>query len=132
MRRNRATSFLKEFNDFILKGNVVDLAIAVVIGGAFGKIIESLIADIITPLLLKPALQAAKVEDLSKLSLEGILYGKFLATTLNFIVIAFVMFLIIRTIAAVKRNEEAAAEPSSQDKLILSLDRVAEAIENKL
>jgi large conductance mechanosensitive channel len=138
MRRNRAKSFLQEFKDFALKGNVVDLAIAVIIGGAFGKIIESFIADIVTPLLLKPALEAAKVQDLASLSLGGVLYGKFLAATLNFVVIAFVIFLMIRLIAATKREEaieEITPEPTAQDiaqeRLISSLDRVAHALEEK-
>jgi large conductance mechanosensitive channel len=139
MRRNRARSFFQEFRDFAIKGNVIDLAIAVIIGGAFGKIVESLIGDIVTPLLLKPALQAAKVEDLAKLSLGGILYGKFIAATLNFIIIAFVIFLMIRAIEATKRKEvEEAATPEptaqeiAQERLIMSLDRVAEALETKL
>ena len=54
--------FVKEFKEFAIKGNVVDLAIAVVIGGAFGKIVSSLIDDVITPLLLKPALDAAHLK----------------------------------------------------------------------
>ncbi len=139
MRRNRARSFFQEFRDFAIKGNVIDLAIAVIIGGAFGKIVESLIGDIVTPLLLKPALQAAKVEDLAKLSLGGILYGKFIAATLNFIIIAFVIFLMIRAIETIKRKEvveaatpEPTAQEIAQDRLIMSLDRVAEALETKL
>ena len=59
--------FIKEFKDFALKGNIVDLAVAVVIGGAFGAIISSFVDDVITPLLLAPALKAANVEDLDKL-----------------------------------------------------------------
>ena len=139
MRRNRARSFFQEFRDFAIKGNVIDLAIAVIIGGAFGKIVESLIGDIVTPLLLKPALQAAKVEDLAKLSLGGILYGKFIAATLNFIIIAFVIFLMIRAIETIKRKEvveaatpEPTAQEIAQERLIMSLDRVAEALETKL
>lgn len=138
MRRNRAKSFFQEFRDFAIKGNVIDLAIAVIIGGAFGKIVESLIADIVTPLILKPALEAAKVEDLAKLSLGGILYGKFMAATLNFVIIAFVIFLMIRAIEATKRKEvaeevtpEPTAQEIAQDRLITSLDRVAKALETK-
>jgi large conductance mechanosensitive channel len=112
LRRGRTatTGFITEFQEFLTKGNVVDLAVAVIIGGAFGKIIESFIADIVTPAILKPALAAAKVDDLAKLSFEGILYGKFLAAVLNFVVIAFVIFLAIKAIAAAKRQEEAEAE----------------------
>jgi large conductance mechanosensitive channel len=138
MRRNRAKSFLQEFKDFALKGNVIDLAIAVIIGGAFGKIVESFVADIVTPLLLKPALEAARVQDLAGLSLGGILYGKFLAATLNFVVIAFVIFLMIRLITATKREEaieevtpEPTAQELAQDRLISSLDRLSESLKNK-
>jgi len=138
MRRNRAKSFLQEFKEFILKGNVVDLAIAVIIGGAFGKIIESFIADIVTPLLLKPALEAARVNDLASLSLGGVLYGKFLAATLNFMVIAFVIFLLIKVMAATKREEaieeitpDPTAQEIAQERLIASLERVAKSLENK-
>jgi large conductance mechanosensitive channel len=137
MRRNRGKGFLQEFKEFALKGNVVDLAIAVIIGGAFGKIIESFIADIVTPLLLKPALEAAKVQDLASLSLGGILYGKFLAATLNFFVIAFVIFLLIKVIAAAHRQEvvEQATEPTpqelAQERLISSLDRLSDSLDTK-
>jgi large conductance mechanosensitive channel len=60
--------FLKEFKEFAVKGNVIDLAVAVVIGGAFGKIVSSFIDDVITPLLLKPALEAAHLSNLSELT----------------------------------------------------------------
>jgi large conductance mechanosensitive channel len=112
LRRGRTatTGFLAEFQEFITKGNVIDLAVAVIMGGAFGKIVESFIADIVTPAILKPALDAANVQDLAKLSISGILYGKFLAAVINFAVISFVIFLIIKAIAASKKQEEAEAE----------------------
>lgn len=131
MRRTRVNSFFQEFKEFVLRGNVVELAVAVIVGGAFGKIVESFIADIITPLLLKPALAAARVEDLAKLSFGGILYGKFLAATLNFIVIAFVVFLLIKAITATKRQEVVEAAPTEQERLIMSLDRLVDALENQ-
>jgi len=87
----RRNGFWGDFQSFILRGNVLDLAVAVILGGAFGKIVESLVSDVITPALLSPALQSAKVEDLAKLSFNGILYGKFLAAVLNFLLIAFVI-----------------------------------------
>jgi large conductance mechanosensitive channel len=140
-RRGRAaaTGFLRDFQAFIIQGNVVDLAVAVIIGGAFGKIVESLIGDIITPAILKPALEAAKVEDLAKLSASGILYGKFLAAVINFLVIAFVIFLIIRALEKFKRQEavaeaEAAApDPvlESQERLTNTMERLAQALENR-
>jgi len=129
-------SLLQEFKAFAMRGNVIDLAVAVVIGGAFGKIITSLIEDIITPVLLNPALKAAKVEDLAKLQINGIKYGLFLASVINFLVIAFVIFVIIRSFEAAKRKEvreEAAAEvkPDPQERLTLAVERLAEVMESK-
>jgi large conductance mechanosensitive channel len=139
---NRARGFLDDFKDFIMKGNVVDLAVAVVIGAAFGKIITSLIDDIITPALLSPALKAAGAEDLSKLVVPGtaIKYGNFLSTVITFLVIAFVIFLLIRALEAAKRKmsrQEAlaatAVEPAvlAQENLISSLDRLTRAVESQ-
>lgn len=100
---------LQEFKKFAMRGNVIDLAIGVIIGGAFGKIVSSLIDDVITPLLLKPALDAAQLSELSELTLWGtVKYGNFLAGVLNFIIIAFVLFLIVKGINASKKKEEAA------------------------
>ncbi|MFZ4557775.1 MAG: large conductance mechanosensitive channel protein MscL [Pseudanabaena sp.] len=134
--RRSAGGFIRDFQAFILKGNVIDLAVAVIIGGAFGKIVTSLIEDIITPLILTPALQAANVQDLAKLQINGIKYGVFLAAVINFLVIAFVIFLIIRSFEAAKRkekHEEAVAEikPDPQERLTLAVERLAEVMESK-
>ena len=133
--RRAAGGFMKDFQDFIMKGNVIDLAVAVVIGGAFGKIVTSLIEDIITPLLLNPALQAANVKDLALLQINGLKYGVFLASVINFLVIAFVIFLLIRSFEAMKRKEvrEEAAEvkPDPQERLTLAVERLAEVMESK-
>ena len=131
--RRAAGGFIKDFQTFILKGNVIDLAVAVIIGGAFGKIVTSLIEDIITPVLLNPALKAANVEDLAKLQLNGVKYGVFLAAVINFLVIAFVIFLIIRAFEAAKRKEETAPEvkPDPQERLTLAVERLAEVMESK-
>ena len=101
---------ISEFKDFIAKGNVMDLAVGVIIGGAFGAIVNSLVADVITPALLNPALKAAQVEDLAGLKTDGgILYGKFLAAVISFLVIAFVIFLMVKAINSMKKKEEAPA-----------------------
>jgi large conductance mechanosensitive channel len=119
--------FAKEFKDFAMKGNVVDLAVAVVIGGAFGKIINSFVDDIITPAVLTPALKAANLTDLSKLVIPGtgIKYGNFISTVISFIIIALALFVIIKAINAAKKKEEAAPaappEPSSTDKLLMEI-----------
>ena len=85
----------KEFKAFAVRGNVIDLAIGVIIGAAFGKIVGSLIDDVITPMLLKPALDAAQLNKLEELTLFGtVKYGTFLSAVINFIIVAFVLFLI--------------------------------------
>ncbi len=103
---------LQEFKAFALRGNVIDLAVGVVIGAAFNKIVGSLIDDVITPLVLKPALDAADLSHLSDLTVFGtVKYGVFLASVLNFVIVAFVLFMIIKGINASQKKEEAA--PSS-------------------
>jgi large conductance mechanosensitive channel len=98
---------ISEFKAFAMKGNVVDLAIGVIIGGAFGKIISSLIEDVITPLLLKPALSAANLSQIEELTIfGGVKYGLFISAVINFIIIAFVLFIIIKGINASKKKEE--------------------------
>ncbi|MDA0265713.1 MAG: large conductance mechanosensitive channel protein MscL [Cyanobacteria bacterium] len=131
---NSVGGFLRDFQQFLMRGNVVDLAVAVIIGGAFGAVITSFIADIITPLVLNPALQAAGVEDIAELSANGIKYGLFLAAVINFVVIAFVIFLMIRAFERAKRKQEveAAAEPTIEDKLNDTLTRLADLVESKL
>jgi large conductance mechanosensitive channel len=114
--------FVKEFKDFAIKGNVVDLAIAVVMGAAFGAIISSLVDDVITPLILSPALKAAGVQDLNKLMWGAVKYGNFLASVIKFIVVALVLFLVIKGINRMKKKEEVvAAAPSSTDILLMEI-----------
>lgn len=113
---------MKEFKAFILRGNVVDLAVAVIIGGAFSAIIGSLVADVITPLILKPALEAAQVDKLENLSWNGVLYGKFIGTVINFLVVAFCIFLMIKAMNKFKKPEEAAAPAGpSQEELLAEI-----------
>lgn len=117
--------FIKEFKEFALKGNVVDLAIAVIIGAAFGAIVSSLVDDVITPLLLTPALKAANAEDLDKLAWGAVKYGKFLSAIIKFIIIALVLFLIIQGMNKMKRKKEAVSpappEYSLQEKLLMEI-----------
>jgi len=103
---------LREFRDFINRGNVLDLAVAVIIGAAFSAIVSSFVADIITPLLLNPAMRAAHVNDLAQLSINGIKYGNFLAAVLNFLVVAFVMFLLVRSINHFMPKKKSLDEPT--------------------
>lgn len=117
---------MKEFKEFVMRGNVIDLAIGVIIGGAFNKIVSSLIEDVITPLMLKPVLEAAKVSTLQDYVWHGAKIGMFVSSVITFILTAFVLFLIIKGMNAAKRKEAAAApaapaEPSSTDKLLMEI-----------
>jgi large conductance mechanosensitive channel len=113
----------KEFKDFALKGNVVELAVAVIIGAAFGAIVTSLVDDVITPLLLTPLLKAANIEDVDKLMWGTVKIGKFIAAVIKFILVAFVLFALIKAANSLKKKEEAAppAGPSSTDKLLMEI-----------
>ena len=114
--------FIKEFKEFAIKGNVIDLAVAVVIGAAFSAIIGSLVDDVITPLLLTPALKVAGVSDIDQLAWGAVKYGKFLAAVIKFILVALVLFFIIKLINKLKTKEEpVAVESSSTDKLLIEI-----------
>lgn len=115
---------LKEFKDFAMKGNVIDLAFAVILGGAFGKIVDSLVTDIIMPIIgsfgnadfsnyfigLSKAVHATNLVDARK---EGpvLAWGNFITFVINFIIIAFVLFLIVKAMNSMKKAE--AALPAS-------------------
>jgi large conductance mechanosensitive channel len=133
------TSMLKEFREFAMKGNVVDLAVAVIIGAAFGAIVSSMVADIIMPIVgavtggldfsnyftgLSKTVTASNLADAKK---QGavLAWGNFLTLTLNFIVIAFVLFMVVRLMSKLKRNEEAAPapppKPTRQEELLTEI-----------
>jgi large conductance mechanosensitive channel len=116
---------LKEFREFALKGNVVHLAIGVIIGGAFGGIVTSLVGDIIMPIIgaitggldfsnyftgLSKTVTAGNLADAKK---QGavLAWGNFLTLTLNFLIVAFVLFIVIRLMNRLYRDEEAAPSP---------------------
>ena len=104
---------IKEFKEFAVRGNVVDLAIGVVIGAAFSKIVNSLIDDVLTPLILKPALDAAHLTKLEELTVLGtVKYGSFLSSVINFALVAFALFLIIKAMNAYKKKQEAHQAPA--------------------
>ena len=124
---------MSEFKEFIAKGNVMDLAVGVIIGAAFGKIVTSLVEDVITPALLTPALKAAHLENIEQLKTDGgILYGKFLAAAIGFAVIAFVIFLLVKGVNSMrKKQEEAPAAPpapTNEEKLLME---IRDALKNR-
>jgi large conductance mechanosensitive channel len=126
---------LKEFKAFVLRGNVVDLAVGVIIGGAFGTIVNSMVADIITPILLQPALAAAGAADIAEWKPGGMLLGKFISSVISFLVIAFVLFLIVKGAnAALKKKEDAAAAaapPAAPPADIQLLTEIRDLLKNR-
>ncbi|ARC47352.1 MULTISPECIES: large conductance mechanosensitive channel protein MscL [Streptococcus] len=112
---------LKELKSFLLRGNVVDLAVAVIIGAAFGAIVTSIVNDIITPLILNPALSAAGVDKIAELSWNGIAYGNFLSAVINFLVIGTVLFFIVKAAEKAqsfgKKQEEVVEEEPAPTEL---------------
>jgi len=127
---------LKEFREFALKGNVVDLAVGVIIGAAFGKIVESLVGDIIMPIigaitggidfsnkfvqLTGAAAAGAGLADARKAG-SVFAYGNFLTIVVNFLIIAFVLFLAIKGINSLRRKEAAAPAPAPEDPVDIKL-----------
>jgi len=118
--------FIKEFKEFALKGNVVDLAVGVVIGAAFSAIVKSLVEDIITPLILTPLLEKAGLEDIKELTWgAGVKYGLFISNVISFFIVAFALFLVVKGINALRKKEEAKPAappaPSNEEKLLMEI-----------
>lgn len=122
---------MKEFRDFAMKGNLVDIAVAFVMGGAFGKVVSSLTDKIVSPLIgmvggtdltkYGLTLKEAETDAAGKVVKEAVVlgYGDFLTALINFIIVAFVMFVVIKAINSMKKKkEEAPAAPSSTDQLL--------------
>ncbi|OLY91639.1 large conductance mechanosensitive channel [Cnuella takakiae] len=122
--------FVKEFKEFAVKGNIVDLAVAVILGAAFTAIVSSLVDDVVTPLLLKPALEAANVEDLEKLSWGAVKYGKFLAAVIKFLIVALVLFFLIQAINRMQRKKAAEVAAPAIPELTLSEKLLTEIRDN--
>lgn len=132
----KASSFLQDFKAFAMKGNVIDMAVGVIIGGAFGKIVSSIVADIIMPVVgllvggvnfadLKLVLKPAEVVDGVEKAAVTLNYGNFLQVTFDFVVIAFSIFLFVRLISNLNRKKKATEAPApvpapSKEVLLLS------------
>jgi len=109
-------SFIREFREFAMKGNIVDLAIAVVIGGAFGKIVASLVEDIVMPAI--GAIGRVEFKDLMvQVGDAKILYGKFIQTCVDFMIIALAIFVAVKLLNNFRRKEEAKAPPRQEQLL---------------
>jgi large conductance mechanosensitive channel len=112
-------SVIKEFKEFAVKGNVVDLAVGVIIGGAFGKIVSSLVEDIVMPLVgtvLGGLNFAALTVRIGEATLK---YGKFIQTCVDFLIIAWAIFMAVKIINRLKRGEPAAPPPPPRQEVLL-------------
>lgn len=131
-------SFLKEFREFAVKGNVIDLAVGVIIGAAFGKIVDSLVSDIIMPLVglvfgkldfsnlyivlgPRPAGVADTLVELKKSGAPVLAYGNFITVAVNFVILAFIIFLMVKQINRLRNTAEAAppAPPATPEDVML-------------
>lgn len=139
----RGVRMLKEFREFAMKGNVVDLAVGVIIGAAFGAIVASLVGDIIMPIIgaatggldfsnyFVPLSKTVTATNLADAKKQGavLAYGNFLTLTINFIIVAFVLFLVIRAMNTLKRKEEAKpAEPPKPSAEIVLLSEIRDLL----
>ncbi len=133
---------LKEFREFAMKGNVVDLAVGVIIGAAFGAIVNSLVGDVIMPLIgavtggldfsnyFTPLSKAVTATNLADAKKQGavLAWGNFLTLTLNFLIVAFVLFLVIRGMNQLKRKEEAAPAPAKPSREVELLTEIRDLL----
>src|ERR1700757_3726621 len=132
-------AIVKEFQEFAMKGNVVDLAVGVIIGAAFGAIVTSLVGDIIMPMIgaitggldfsnyFTPLSKAVNAGNLADAKKQGavLAWGNFLTLTLNFLIIAFVLFIVIRAMSMLKRKDKPAPaappKPSREEELLTEI-----------
>ncbi len=136
--------FFKEFKSFAMKGNVMDLAVGVIIGAAFGKIVTALVNDLLMPLIAMfgggakftdkfivlpggeeqfNALPVKSLEEVRKAGVNVLAYGDFIQTIVDFLIIALCIFLVVKVMNGMKKKEEAAAPagPSSTDQLLMDI-----------
>lgn len=142
-------SIIQEFREFAVKGNMIDLAVGVIIGGAFGKIVDSLVKDIIMPLITvitgggvdftqkfivlgdNPN-NLQSLDELTKAGVNVLTYGNFLTVAINFIILAWVVFLMVKMLNRMRRKQEAtAAEPAPTPEDIQLLREIRDQLKNK-
>jgi large conductance mechanosensitive channel len=140
-------SMMAEFKEFALKGNVMDLAVGVIIGAAFGKIVDSLVGDIIMPIIGRifggldfsnmfvplaaiPEGNAGTYSALKAAGVPMLAYGNFITIAINFIILAFIIFQMVRLMNKMKRAEPAAAPAPTPDDIVL-LREIRDALKKK-
>ncbi|CAN5916549.1 large conductance mechanosensitive channel protein MscL [soil metagenome] len=138
-------SFIKEFREFAVKGNVVDLAVGVIIGAAFGKIVDSLVGDIIMPIVglvfgkldfsnyflvlgTAPPGVANTLADLKKAGVPVLAYGSFITVAVNFAILAFIIFLMVKQINKLRRNDVAVPPPAPTPEDIVLLREIRDSL----
>ncbi|MDM0120538.1 large conductance mechanosensitive channel protein MscL [Variovorax arabinosiphilus] len=138
-------SVMKEFREFAVKGNVIDLAVGVIIGAAFGKIVDSLVADIIMPIVglifgkldfsnlyvvlgTVPAGVANNLADLKKAGVAVLAYGNFITIAVNFIILAFIIFLMVKQVNKLRKTEEAAPAVAAPPEDIALLREIRDSL----
>ena len=129
-------SMMKEFKEFAMKGNVMDLAVGVIIGGAFGKIVDSVVGDLIMPIiawimggkldfsgmLLVPPGTAMTLDALKKAQVPVFAYGSFITITVNFIILAFIIFMMVKQVNRLRKAEPPAPPPATPEDILLLRD----------
>ena len=138
-------SVMKEFREFAVKGNVVDLAVGVIIGAAFGKIVDSLVADIIMPIVglvfgkldfsnlyvvlgTVPAGVANNLADLKKAGVAVLAYGNFITIAVNFLILAFIIFMMVKQVNKLRKKEEAAPAVTAPPEDIALLREIRDSL----
>lgn len=143
--KEKSTGFVKEFADFIKRGNVVDMAVGVVIGGAFGAIVTSLVNDIIMPLVSLItggldfsnwfyALDGVKYESLEAAQAVGastLNYGNLISVVINFIIVAFCIFLVVKAMSKFRKKEEAKEEPAKKPDDVVLLEEIRDLLKKR-
>ena len=144
MRKGRGMSMLTEFKEFAMRGNVIDLAVGVVIGGAFGKIVTSLVNDVVMPPIgmltggvdfsqlkwvIKPADASNPAHKVAEVAVQ---YGMFINTLIQFLIIAFAIFLMVKAINRLSRKQEAApAEPAAPSADVVLLTEIRDLLKGR-
>ena len=138
-------SYIKEFREFAVKGNVVDLAVGVIIGAAFGKIVDSLVGDIIMPIVglvfgkldfsnyfvvmgTAPPGVANTLADLKKAGVPVLAYGNFITVAVNFAILAFIIFLMVKQINKLRRQDDVALAPAPTAEGIVLLREIRDSL----
>ncbi|TPG24202.1 large conductance mechanosensitive channel protein MscL [Variovorax guangxiensis] len=138
-------SVMKEFREFAVKGNVIDLAVGVIIGAAFGKIVDSLVADIIMPIVglvfgkldfsnlyvvlgTAPAGVANNLADLKKAGVPVLAYGNFITIAVNFLILAFIIFMMVKQVNRLRKKEEAAPAVAAPPEDIALLREIRDSL----